>query len=77
MWPVTLRADHVAMQWVHRMRRRYWGTKRKDVTGDWRKLRSGERRDLYSSQNNIMAIKSRKDELGRACGTHGEKWKAV
>ena len=40
--------------------RRIFGPKRDEVTGEWRKLHSEELYDLYSSPNNIWAIKSRR-----------------
>jgi len=39
--------------------RKIFGPKRDEVTGDWRKLRSEELRDMYSSMNVIRVIKSR------------------
>jgi len=35
-------------------------SKRDEVTGDWRKLRSGELNELYSTPNIFRAIKSRR-----------------
>jgi hypothetical protein len=37
--------------------RRIFGPKRDEVTGEWRKLRSEELRDLYSSPSIIRIIK--------------------
>jgi hypothetical protein len=37
-----------------------FGPKRGEVTGDWRKLHSGELHDLYSSPDIIRQIKSRR-----------------
>jgi hypothetical protein len=42
-----------------------------EVTGEWRKLHSGELHNLYSSPDIIGQIKSRIMKLGRAYGTHG------
>jgi len=39
--------------------RRIFGSKRDEVTGDWRKLHSKELNDQYCSPNNIRLIKSR------------------
>jgi hypothetical protein len=50
--------------------RRIFGPKRDDVTGDWRKLHNEELHNLYSSPN-IIIIKSKEDEMGRACSTNG------
>jgi hypothetical protein len=38
----------------------FWGSKRDEVTGEWRKLNNGELHDLYSSPNNVQVIKSRR-----------------
>jgi hypothetical protein len=44
----------------NRVLRRIFGPKRDDVTGDWRKLHNEELHNLYSSQNIIRQIKSRR-----------------
>ena len=41
------------------MLRRTFGTKRDEVTGEWRKLHNEELNDLYSSPNILRMIKSR------------------
>jgi hypothetical protein len=54
----------------NRVLRRIFGPKRDEVTGGWRKLHNEEVHNLYSSPNIIIIIKSRKDEVGRACSTN-------
>jgi hypothetical protein len=44
----------------NRVLRMIFGTKRDEVTGDWRKLHNEEIRDLYSSPSIIRIIKSRR-----------------
>jgi hypothetical protein len=44
----------------NRVLRRIFGPKRDDVTGEWRKLHSGELHNLYSSPDIIRQIKSRR-----------------
>jgi hypothetical protein len=44
----------------NRVLRRIFGPKRDDVTGDWRKQHIEELHNLYSSQNIIRMIKSRR-----------------
>ena len=42
------------------MLRRVFGSKRDEVTGEWRKLHNEERRDLYSLPNIVRVVKSRR-----------------
>jgi hypothetical protein len=44
----------------NRVLRRIFGPKRDEVTGEWRKLRSGELHNLQSSTDSIRQIKSRR-----------------
>jgi hypothetical protein len=44
----------------NRVLRRILGPKREKVTGEWRKLHSGELHNLYSSPDVIRQIKSRR-----------------
>jgi hypothetical protein len=44
----------------NRVLKRIFGPKRDEVTGEWRKLHSVEFHILYSSQNVIRQIKSRR-----------------
>ena len=39
--------------------RRIFGTRRAEVTGEWRKLHNEELNDLYCSANIVRVIKSR------------------
>jgi len=43
-----------------RVLRRVSGSKRDDVTGEWRKLHNEELRDLYSLPNIVRVLKSRR-----------------
>jgi hypothetical protein len=45
---------------VNRVLRRIFGTKREEVTGEWRKLHSGELHNFYASPDIIRQIKSRR-----------------
>jgi hypothetical protein len=44
----------------NRVLRRIFGPKRDEVTGEWRKLHSGELHNLYLSRNIIRQIKPRR-----------------
>jgi hypothetical protein len=52
--------EHRLRVFENRVLRRMIGQKRDEVTGAWRKLHSEELRNLYSSSNTIIIIKSRR-----------------
>jgi hypothetical protein len=58
-WSVTLREEHRPRVFGNRVLKGIFGPKRDEVTGDWRKLHSGELHNLYSSRDIIRQIKSR------------------
>ena len=53
--------------------KRIFGPKRDEVTEKWKKLHNEELNDLYCSPYIVRVIKSRKNEMGGACGTHGDR----
>jgi hypothetical protein len=55
-WSLTLREEHRLRVFDNRVLRRIFGTRRDDVTGEWRKLHNEELRDLYSSPSIIRII---------------------
>jgi hypothetical protein len=59
-WSVTLREEHRLRVFENRVLRRIFGSKRDEVTEEWRKLHNEELRDLYSSPSIIRIIKSRR-----------------
>jgi hypothetical protein len=59
-WSVTLREEHRLRVFENRVMRGMFGPKRDEVTGEWRKLHSGELHNLFSSPDIIRQIKSRK-----------------
>jgi len=56
---LTLRERPRLRVFENRVLRRIFGTKRDEVTGEWRKVYSEELSDVYSSPNIIWVIKSR------------------
>ena len=57
--------------------RRVFGSKRDEVTGEWRKLHNEELRDLYSLPNIVRVVKSRRmrwaghvARMGEGSGVH-------
>jgi hypothetical protein len=72
-WSLTLREEHTLEAFENRMLRRIFGSKRDEVTGDWRKLYNEELHKLYSSPNIIRMIKSRRRRWGGHVARIGEK----
>jgi len=54
----------------NRLLRRVFGSKRDEVTGEWRKLHNEELRDLYLTQY-CAGGKIEKNDMGGACGAYG------
>jgi hypothetical protein len=52
-WSLTLREEQRLRVFENRVLRRIFGPKRDEVTGEWRKLHSGELHNLYSSQTSL------------------------
>ena len=50
-------------------RRRIFGPKRDEVTGEWRKLHNEELNDLYCSPNYFSGDKIEKNEMCGTCST--------
>jgi hypothetical protein len=52
-WSLSLREEHRLRVFEDRVLRRIFGPKRDEVTGQWRRLRSGELHSVYSSPDII------------------------
>jgi len=59
-WSLTLRKEHRLRFFESRMLRINVGTKREEVTGDWRTLHNEELNDLYYSPNIIRVTQMRR-----------------
>jgi hypothetical protein len=46
------------LSYAHRVLRRIFGSKRDEVSGEWRRLHNEELNELYSSLNIVRVIKS-------------------
>jgi len=75
-WSLTLREEHRLRRFENRMLRRIFGPKRDKVTGEWRKLHKEELNNLHSP-NIVWVIKSRKNDMGRACSTYGGEERCI
>jgi hypothetical protein len=72
-WFLTLREEQRLRVFENRVLRRVFGRKRDEATGEWRRLHNEELRDLYSSQNIIRVIKSRRMRWVGHIARMGEK----
>ena len=59
-WVLTLREERRLRLFKNRVLRRIFGSKRDEVTVEWRKLHNEELNDLYSSPNTVHVTKSRR-----------------
>jgi len=57
---LALREERRLSVFENRVLRRVFGSKRDEITGEWRKLHNEEFRDLYSLPNIVWVVKSRR-----------------
>jgi hypothetical protein len=63
-WSLTLREEHRLRVFENRVLRGIFGSKRDEVTGEWRKLQKGELHNFYSLPDIIRQIKLRRRWAG-------------
>jgi hypothetical protein len=59
-WSLTLREERRLRVFENSVLRRVFGSKRDEVTGEWRKVHNEELNDLYSLPNIVWVVKSRR-----------------
>src|SRR5215469_12701810 len=59
-WSLILREERRLRVCENRVLTRVFGPKRDEVTGEWRKLRNEDLRNLYSLPNTVRVVKSRR-----------------
>jgi len=71
-WSLILREERRLRVFENRMLRRMFGSKRDEVTGEWRKLNNTELNDLYSSPKMYcLGDKIEKNEMSGQCSANG------
>jgi hypothetical protein len=71
-WLLTLREKYRLRVFENRVLRRIFKPKRNEVTGEWRIQHNKELYALYTSQDVIRVIKSKR-QVGRTCSTYGTR----
>ena len=66
----TLREERSVRVFENRLLRRIFGSRRDEVTGEWRKLLSGELMICIITKY-YMGYQIEKNEMSRACSTYG------
>jgi len=69
-WSLTLREERRLRVFENIMLRRIFGSKRDEVTGEWRKLYNEELNVLYCSPRYCAGYKIEKNEMGGACSAY-------
>jgi len=66
-----LREERRLRVFENRVLGRIFGSKRNEVTGEWRNLHNEELNDLYCSPNIVRVIEIEKNEMDGACSAYG------
>jgi hypothetical protein len=74
-WYLMLREEHRLRVFENRVLRRIFGSKRDEVTGEWRKLHNEELHNMYSSPDIIRQFKSRRMRWAGNVARMGEERK--
>jgi len=76
-WSLTLREERRLRVFENRLLRKVFGSKRDEVTGEWRKLHNEKLNDLYSLPNIVRVVQSRRmrwaghvERMGEDRGVH-------
>ena len=72
-WSLTLREERRLRLFEDRVLGRIFGSKRDEVTGEWRKLHNEELNNLYSSPNIVRVIKPRRMRWAGHVARMGER----
>jgi hypothetical protein len=72
-WSLTLKVEHRLRVFENRVLKIIFGTKRDEVTGEWRKLHNEELHNLYSSPDIIRQIISKRVRWARHVARMGEE----
>jgi hypothetical protein len=73
MWSLTLREEHRLRVFENRALRKIFGTKRDEVTGEWRRLHNEELYGPYCSPNIFRVSKLRRISWAGHVARVGEK----